>query len=316
MSERPLVVVAGPTASGKSNLAIALAQRFHGEIISCDSVAVYREFEVGTAKPSAAERALVPHHLIDVAAPTEAFTAGDYSRAARAAIAEISARGRLPIVAGGTGLYLRALLDGLFAGPPRSEELRERLRARAESRGPEHLHRILRRMDASAAAAIHPNDVSKLVRAIEVCLAARQKMSEMWKSGRDPLTGYRTLKIALAPDREALYRRINQRAASMFERGLVEETRSLVERYTGERNAPALKSLGYRQVSMFIRGELSLEEAIAAVQQGHRNYAKRQLTWFRREEGIVWLEDFGDSEAAQQRAAKLVEDFLAMKHNP
>ena len=310
MSEHPLVVVVGPTASGKTRLAISLAERFNGEIVSCDSVAVYREFETGTAKPSAIERALVPHHLIDVAAPTETFTAGDYSRAARAAIADITARGRLPIVAGGSGLYLRALLDGLFAGPPRSEELRERLRESAQVRGAEHLHRILRRLDAKAAENIHPNDVSKLVRAIEVCLAARQKMSAMWQQGRAPLTGYRMLKLGLGPDREALYQRINRRAAEMIEHGLVEETRRLVELYKDERNAPALKSLGYRQVSTMLRGEMTPEEMLVAVQQGHRNYAKRQLTWFRREEGIVWLEDFGESEAAQKRAGGLVEDFL------
>jgi tRNA dimethylallyltransferase len=310
MSEHPLVVVVGPTASGKTRLAISLAERFNGEIVSCDSVAVYREFETGTAKPSARERALVPHHLIDVAAPTETFTAGDYSRAARAAIAEITARGRLPIVAGGSGLYLRALLEGLFAGPPRSEELRNKLRERAQSRGAEHLHRILRRLDAKAAESIHPNDVSKLVRAIEVCLAARQKMSAMWQQGRDPLTGYRTLKLGLSPDRELLYQRINLRAAEMLEHGLIDETRRLVELYQDERTAPALKSLGYRQVAMMLRGEITPEEMLVAVQQGHRNYAKRQLTWFRREEGIVWLDDFGGSVAAQKRAAEMVQDFL------
>jgi tRNA dimethylallyltransferase len=315
MSEHPLVVVVGPTASGKTRLAISLAQRFNGEIVSCDSVAVYREFETGTAKPSASERALVPHHLIDVAAPTETFTAGDYSRAARTAIAEITARGRLPIVAGGSGLYLRALLEGLFAGPPRSEKLRNKLRERAQNRGAEHLHRILRRLDAKAAENIHPNDVSKLVRAIEVCLAARQKMTAMWQQGRDPLSGYRTLKLGLGPDREALYQRINRRAAEMLEHGLVDETRRLVERYHDERTAPALKSLGYRQVAMMLRGETTPEEMLVAVQQGHRNYAKRQLTWFRREAGIIWLEDFGESEAAQKRAAEMVQGFLLEAHH-
>lgn len=310
MADHPLVVVVGPTASGKSTLAIALAQQFTGEIVSCDSVAVYREFEVGTAKPTAQERALIPHHLIDVAAPTENFTAGDYSRAARAAIADITSRGKLPIVAGGTGLYLRALLDGLFAGPPRSEELRERLRARVESRGSEYLHRILRRLDAQAAENIHPNDASKLVRAIEVCLAARQKMSEMWKRGRDPLMGYRTLKLGLNPEREQLYERINRRAAQMMESGLIDEARELTARYGDERNAPALKSLGYRQVSMLLRGELTPEAALLAVQQGHRNYAKRQLTWFRREEGMHWLNGFGADAEIQQQAVKLVDQWM------
>jgi tRNA dimethylallyltransferase len=310
MAERPLVVVVGPTASGKSTLAIALAQRFDGEIVSCDSVAVYREFEVGTAKPSAEERALVPHHLIDVAAPTDNFTAGDYSRAARTAIADISARGKLPIVAGGTGLYLRALLDGLFAGPPRSEELRERLRKRAEIRGSEYLHRILQRLDAPAAQNIHPNDASKLVRAIEVCLASREKMTEMWTRGRDPLVGYKVLKLGLSPERERLYERINRRAALMFECGLVDETRALLARYGDEHYAPALKSLGYRQVSMMLRGELVHAVAVNAVQQGHRNYAKRQLTWFRREEGLQWLEGFGEEPEIQRQAVDGVQSLL------
>ena len=211
-----LLVLLGPTASGKTALSLHLAERFHGEIISCDSVAVYREFEIGTAKPALQDRKRIPHHLIDVADPTEQFTAGDYSRLARAAINQIHARGHMPIVVGGTGLYLRALLEGLFAGPARSEELRERLRQRQATRGAEQLHRLLRKLDPPAAATIHANDVPKLIRAIEVCLTARQSMTTMWQSGRDPLRGFRILRIGLNPTREALYQRVNLRAQAML----------------------------------------------------------------------------------------------------
>ncbi len=221
-----LVVILGPTASGKSALAIQLAQEFAGEIVSCDSVALYRYFEIGTAKPTREQRALVPHHLLDVAEPDEPFTAGEYARQARAIIDEIARRGHLPIVVGGTGLYLRALLEGLFPGPQRSEDLRQRLRASAAIRGSAYLHRLLTRLDPEAASKIHANDLPKLVRAIEVCLASRAQMSELWKQrGRDPLRGFQVLRIGLNPPREKLYERINQRAARMFEDGLIEETR-------------------------------------------------------------------------------------------
>jgi tRNA dimethylallyltransferase len=306
-SDPLLVVVLGPTASGKSALAVTLAQRFSGEIVSCDSVALYRHFEIGTAKPAPEQRALVPHHLLDIAEPDEAFTAGEYSRRARAVIGEVSRRGKLPIVVGGTGLYLRALLEGLFPGPQRSEELRERLRARANLRGPGHLHRVLGRLDRAAAEKIHPNDTAKLIRAIEVCLASRARMSDLWQQrGRDPLTGYCILRLGLNPDRQKLYERINARAQHMFDDGLVEETKSLLERYGGQKSVAALDSLGYRQAAQLLRGELSREEAIAAAQQGHRNYAKRQITWFRREPEVVWLDGFGDEAAIAQEAGELV----------
>lgn len=310
MTDAPLVVILGPTGSGKTALSLQLAREFHGEIVSCDSVAVYRGFEIGTAKPSREERVSVPHHLIDVAAPDAEFTAGEYARAARQALREITSRNHLPIVVGGTGLYLTALLEGLFPGPQRSEELRERLRAKALRRGPEHLHKILARIDARAAEAIHPNDAAKAIRAIEVSLAAKQPMTEAWKQGRDPLTGYRILRIGLDPERQRLYERINLRAAAMFENGLIEETRSLLAKYGDERTAPALKSLGYRQAVQVVRGELTLEAAVAAAQQGHRNYAKRQKTWFRRETNVDWIEGFGDSAVASARALHAVRLFL------
>jgi len=304
-----LVVLLGPTASGKTSLSLHMAERFHGEIVSCDSVAVYREFEIGTAKPSPADRKRIPHHLIDVAAPTEQFTAGDYSRLARAAIRDIYARGHLPIIVGGTGLYLRALLEGLFAGPTRSDELRERLRERQQTQGPEHLHRVLRRLDPHSAATIHANDVPKVIRAIEVCLSARTSMTEMWKTGRDPLRGFRILRIGLNPDREALYERINTRARAMFEEGLVEETQMLKGRY-GDSARP-LVSLGYKQAAKLPSGELSPEQAIMAAQQGHRNYAKRQMTWFRREPNVQWINSFGNDANVQKQAEELVARMLS-----
>ena len=306
-----LVVILGPTASGKSALAIQLAERFSGEIVSCDSVAVYRHFEIGTAKPSREERTRIPHHLIDVAEPGEAFTAGEYARQARVAIGEISKRGHLPIVVGGTGLYLRALLEGLFPGPQRSDELRERLRSRAAERRSKHLHRILSRLDPAAAAKIHANDIPKLVRAIEVCLTARGPMSDLWRErGRDPLGGFRILRIGLNPPREQLYERINQRAKQMFDDGLVVETRSLLERYGDGRNIAPIHSLGYKQALEYLRGELTLNQAMAAAQQGHRNYAKRQMTWFRREPDVTWLEGFaGDPEIRRRANALITERF-------
>jgi len=299
-----LVVVLGPTASGKTALSLALAEKFGGEIVNCDSVAMYREFDIGTAKPSAAERARAPHHLFDSVDPALEMTAGEYARQAREILLEIKRRGRLPIVVGGTGLYLRALLEGLFPGPQRSEELRERLREASVKRGPDYLHRILRRLDRAAAEKIHANDIPKLIRAIEVCLASRKKMSELWERGRDPLQGFRVLRLGLDPDRAALYERINQRAGQMFETGLVEETQRLLQKYGAA--AGPLASLGYRQAVQFLRGELTREQALQAAQQAHRNYAKRQMTWFRREPEVIWLRGFGDQAAIQEEAVERV----------
>ncbi len=302
-----LIVILGPTASGKTALSIVLAQKLQGEIVNCDSVAMYREFDIGTAKPTPEERAQAPHHLFDFVDPLQEMTAGEYSRQARHVIAEISGRGHVPIVVGGTGLYLRAVLEGLFAGPQRSEELRERLRQRAAERGSAYLHRILRRLDRASAEKIHANDAPKLIRAVEVCLASRQKMSEMWQHGRDPLTGFRILRIGLDPDRASLYERINQRAQKMFAAGLLEETNELLKKY-GNKARP-LSSLAYKQAVQFLRGELTLEQAIQSAQQGHRNYAKRQMTWFRREPDVLWLKGFGDDVLLQAEAIENIEQL-------
>jgi tRNA dimethylallyltransferase len=304
-----LVVVLGPTASGKTVLSLALAERFQGEIVNCDSVAMYREFDLGTAKPTASERARAPHHLVDCVAPTSHITAGEYARQARQVLDEIKVRGHLPILVGGTGLYLRALLEGLFPGPQRSEELRERLRQLAEGRGSNYLHRILRRLDRAAAERIHAHDVPKLIRAIEVCLASREKMTELWQHGRDPLRGFRILRLGLDPDRQALYDRINRRAKQMFDAGLAEETQRLVEKY-GEAAGP-LSALGYKQALQFLRGELTHEQALQAAQQAHRNYAKRQMTWFRREPEVHWLRGFGDEAQVQHEAVTRTQTALA-----
>ncbi len=303
-----LVVILGPTASAKSSLAIELAQRFCGEIVSCDSVAVYRGFEIGTAKPSRDELSRVPHHLIDVADAREAFTAGEYARQARTALREIVSREHLPIVVGGTGLYLRALIDGLFPGPRRSDELRQRLRARTEERGSAYLHRLLRRIDARSAAKIHPNDEPKLIRAVEVCFTARRPMSELLQQkGHDSLQGFRILRIGLNPPREELYERINQRAAQMFRDGLVVETQSLLNRFGARREVTPINSLGYKQALQHIRGELTFDQSVSVAQQGHRNYAKRQMTWFRREPDVTWLGGFGDDPAVIRQASALIE---------
>jgi len=321
-SQTLVVVVLGPTGSGKTALALDLAERFGGEIVSCDSVAVYRGMEIGTAKPTSEERARVRHHLIDVADPDQPFTAGEFGRQARAALKDIALRGKLPIVTGGTGLYLRALTEGLFEGPARQEGLRARLTRSRERHHEGWLHRVLQRLDPASAARIHSNDAAKLIRAIEICLAGRRPLSEVLSNqarARNPLTGFRLLRIGLnpprsallpregLPPREGLYDWLNRRAASMFAAGLVEETRGLLDRFGPVK---ALDSLGYRQTLAVLRGNLTEPAAIEAAQQGHRNYAKRQMTWFRREPDVHWIEGFGDDAETALEAAALVQASL------
>jgi len=301
------VLILGPTGSGKTALSLALAQQFQGEIVSCDSVAVYRGMDLGSAKPSLEERAQVSHHLIDVATPDHPFTAGDYSRQARTALRAIVNRGHLPIVTGGTGLYLRALTEGLFAGPPRQHKLRDRLTRSLQSKSANWLHRMLTRLDPPSAARIHPNDTPKLIRALEIRLATGQPLSTTLEAGpeiaRDPLTGFRLLRIGLNPPRQQLYSRINHRAAAMFASGLIEETRTILTQYG---RVKALDALGYRQSLAAIDGALTEPEAIAQAQQGHRNYAKRQLTWFRREPQVHWIDNFGDHPETLARVIELI----------
>jgi tRNA dimethylallyltransferase len=300
--------VVGPTGSGKSDLALAIAEEFAGEVVNCDSVQVFRHFDLGAAKLPEAERRGIPHHLIDVVNPSELFTAGEYARLARASLAEISGRGRLPIVAGGTGFYFRALIDGLFEGPARDQELRDRLASR-EARRPGSLHRLLRRFDPAVAARIHANDVPKVTRALEVCLLTRRPVSELFQEGRDALRGYRTLKLGLLPDRDALYTRVDERCARMFEAGLAEEVRGILDLGVPPTAKP-FEAVGYRQALQLVKGELKPRDAVFYAQRATRQYAKRQLTWFRREPGLVWLRGFGDAPEFRAEALRRVREFL------
>ena len=299
-----------PTGSGKSALAIRLAETFGGEIVNCDSVQVYRYFDVGTAKISPAERRNVPHHLLDVADPDELFTAGDYARLGREVLARITSRGRLPVVCGGTGFYIRALLNGLFEGPGRNEALRRRLQHR-EVRRPGSLAKLLRRLDPAAAARIHANDTNKLMRALEVRLLTGRPITELFAAGTVPLRGYRWLMLALDPPREALYQRLDERARRIFDSpGILEETVAIL-RQGFPRSAKPFESLGYAQALRVLDASLTREEAVAETQLATRHYAKRQWTWFRRERGVNWLAGFGGDEAVLSQARELIRGFLA-----
>jgi len=304
-----LVAVAGPTGSGKSDLALLIAETFDGEIVNCDSLQVYRHFDIGTAKLPLAERRGIPHHLIDILDPGQLFTAGEYARLARTTIAEISARGRLPILAGGTGFYLRALLEGLFEGPVRDQPLRDRLSAR-EARRPASLHRLLRRFDSTAAGKIHANDIPKVTRALEICLLTRQPVSRLYQQGRDALSGYRTLKLGLLPDRETLNPRLDARCAWMFEHGLVEEVRRILALGFSPACKP-FESHGYKQAIQLIQGEIGPRDAVFYAQRNTRHYAKRQITWFRRERELQWLKGCGDAPHIRQAALARVANFLS-----
>jgi tRNA dimethylallyltransferase len=304
-----LVAVVGPTASGKSALGVFLARHFAGEVVACDSTQLYRGFDVGTAKPSLAERAGVPHHLLDVLDPSEESTAGGYRERALKVLGGLRSAGRLPVLTVGTGLYLRALLEGLADLPQRSEALRERLRASAREAGPGHLHRLLARFDPAAAEEIAAADEQKLIRAIEICLLARKPVSELYRAGRTPLAGWRVAKIGLEPPRERLYGRIHARAESMLRAGWLDEVRRLMAGgLPGE--AKPFGFIGYRELLAVARGETTLEAARAAIERSTRQYAKRQLTWFRRESEVRWLRGFGDAEEIQSAAREFVASRL------
>jgi tRNA dimethylallyltransferase len=309
MSGKALIVVVGPTGSGKSELALTIAEKCSGEVVNCDSLQIYRHFDIGTAKLPLTGRRGIPHHLIDIADPGELFTAGEYARRARPALDGICARGNLPVVTGGTGFYLRALLDGLFAGPSRDEKLRLRLAERERNRAGS-LHRILTRLDPQSGKLIHPNDVPKVMRALEVCLVTRRPMSEWFASGRDSLEGFSVLKLGLSPPREALYERLNTRCESMFQNGLIEEVQGILTLGYPESVKP-FESHGYRQAIQFLRGELNLKEAIFYAQRNTRHYAKRQWTWFRHDPEVIWLNGFGDSGAVHAAALEEVRRFAS-----
>jgi tRNA dimethylallyltransferase len=294
----PLVAIVGPTASGKSALGVWLAEQFAGEVVACDSTQLYRGFDIGTAKPSPTERRNIPHHLIDVFDPSQEATAGGYRQLALPVLADLRRRKRVPVLTVGTGLYLRALVEGLAEVPQRSEELRKRLRASAKEHRPGHLHRVLKRLDSEAANKIAPADEQKLIRAIEVCILARKPLSELHRTSRIPLEGWRALKVGLMPPREMLNERIHARAEAMLERGWLREVKALLESGLGE-NAKPFDFIGYREMRAVVRDELALEEARRAVQQATRQYAKRQLTWFRKETNVRWFAGFGDDAKLQ-----------------
>ncbi len=301
--QQPLLVVVGPTGSGKSALAIHLARQFGGEIVNCDSLQLYRGFDIGTAKTPPAQRGGIPHHLFDVLTPLESYSAGEYARLARTVIAEIAARGQLPVVVGGTGFYLRALLEGLPPLPARDPQLRDRLMAREEAR-PGSLHRILSRLDPTAAARIHIHDVRKTLRALELRLLTRKSLPPV--ESAQALQGYSVFKLGLDPDRAALHKKLEARTREMFAHGLIEEVEGLLRSgCTGEEKP--FESLGCKQALAHLRGSLTREQAIESTLIETRQYAKRQWTWFRRDPEIHWLKGFGDESEVQEQAEALVE---------
>ena len=299
----PLIAILGPTASGKSALAVFLAEHLGGEVVACDSTQLYRGFDIGTAKPSAAERRGIPHHLLGTLEPHETSSAGGYRQCALAVLDDLRRRARLPIFTVGTGLYLRALLEGLAELPQRSEELRERLRESAAAHPPGHLHRILQRLDREGAPRIAPTDAQKIIRALEICLLAKRPLSEVHRAGRAPLTGWRAVKIGLAPPREALYARIQARLEAMLASGWLGEVRHLLAAGLPE-DAKPFDFIGYRELRAHMRGEMPLGAAKGAIAQATRHYAKRQTTWFRREANVLWLPGFGGDPLLQQEALR------------
>jgi len=300
----PLVVVLGPSGSGKSELAVFLAKAIDGEVVNCDSLQLYRGFDIGTAKLAEAERRGVPHHLIDVLHPTELFTAGEYARRARNILMEIAGRGHVPMIVGGTGFYLRALLEGLFPGPSRDSTVRERLELR-ERKKPGSLHRILARLDPATATRIHRNDKKKIIRALEVRLLEGRPISTLYAQGRAALSGFTPVKLGLNPNRALLYQRLDARTRGIFERGLIEEVAGLLAAGVPATAKP-FESLGYKQALQVIAGRWTAEQALQSTQSETRQYAKRQLTWFRKEPAVHWLEGFGDEARIQQEASAMV----------
>lgn len=299
-----LVIILGPTASGKSELAIRLAEQVGGEILVCDSTQVYRHFDIGTAKVPPSERRGIRHHLMDLVEPDEVFTAGDYRRRALGVLETLRNRQKIPILTAGTGLYLRALLEGLADAPVRSEELRDRLRKRAHQLGPQYLHRLLARLDPETARRLAPRDTQKIIRAIEIRLLAGKGVGEVHRTGRVALEGYNVRKVGLLPPRAALYSRIDARVVSMIESGWIDEVRRLVRQgvWVG---AKPFQFIGYAELGAFLEGSLGQDRAIEQIQQATRQFAKRQITWFRKEAGVEWLTGFGDEPAVQSAALEI-----------
>lgn len=304
-----LVAVVGPTGSGKSVLGLELAVRFRGEIINCDSMQVYRGLNIGTGKLSREERRGIPHHLIDIIEPSGYFTAGEFARRARVVIEELRHRKRMPIIVGGTGLYLRALLIGFFEGPARSERLRERFAAIIERGHLSRLHRWLSRVDPEAGSRIGPKDAHRIVRALEVYLLSGKPMSVHFEEQGTALEGFRILKLGLNPPRDELYRRINARVQQMWEKGWMMEVQDLLEQgFSAE--CPAFSALGYRRIVAALGEMGGREEILSRIQVDTRHYAKRQWTWFRRDDEIGWLAGFGDDVRIQCQAVEWVRNTL------
>ena len=301
------MAIVGPTGAGKSVLALRIAEKFGGEIVNCDSLQLYRGFDVGTAKLPESRRLGIPHHLFDALDPSQGYSAGEYARQARETIAGISARESLPIVAGGTGFYLRALLCGLPPLPQRDQTLRARLAERERNR-PGILYRLLQRLDPAAAVRIHRRDVQKLIRALEVRMLTRAPLPS--PAAAAPLTGYRILQVGLDPDRAQLHLVLNARVCHMFHSGLIEEVQRLLSEGRTGLEKP-FESLGYKQALRYVQGQVRLEEAIASTQLETRQYAKRQMTWLRRDPQIYCLHGFGDSPTLVQRCFEYVREFLS-----
>jgi tRNA dimethylallyltransferase len=310
MPNLPILAVAGPTGAGKSSLALALAERFDGEIVNFDSVQVYAGFNIGSAKLTMAERRGIPHHLIDLCAPGDSFTAGDFVAEVRAILPQIAKRRRIPILCGGTGFYLRALLHGLTPGPERNDALRARLFAR-EARRPGAIRRLLTRLDPAAAHRIHANDSNKSVRALELRVLAGRPAGEHFSSGGlAPLEGYHSLVLGLDPPREELYARLNSRCEEIWRGGLLDEVAALLDAGVSQLVKP-FESLGYKQALRFLTDESASEAAMLdEVRVRTRQYAKRQWTWFRAEKGVDWIAGFGSDPAVQQVGFERVSGFL------
>jgi tRNA dimethylallyltransferase len=305
-----VIAIVGPTASGKSDLGLYLAQQFDGEIVNYDSVQIFRHLNIGAAKPSLEEQARIPHHLIDIREPTEVYTAGDYQREAREVLQNITYRGKLPILVGGTGLYLKALTEGLFNGPQRSDYWRDRLEKIGETKGREYLHRLLQRLDPDSASRIMPRDKPKVIRALEVRLQTGRPLTEhLNENPRDPMTGHKFLFIGLNPSRDELYARINERVVKMFKAGLVSEVRELLERGL-PRDAKALEAIGYRHVLGYIDSCNRRDETIRIIQRDTRRYAKRQLTWFRRQADVKWFNGPGDNSDIKEMVREFVQQLF------
>jgi tRNA dimethylallyltransferase len=304
---KPIIAIVGPTASGKSELGIELALRLGGEIINCDSVQVYREIEIATAKVPLSERRGVPHHLIDFVPPEVNYTAGEWAREAARKIEEIEARGRTALLVGGTGFYLRALRQPFFPSPKTDEGLRRRLTELRARRGPSHLYRMLRRLDSQSALKLHEKDWPRVQRALEVRLQTGEPMSaQAHARAVAPACAARIRVFALNPPRAELYERINRRAEAHFSAGLVEEVRGLLAKGVPA-DSSALGAHGYRRVVEYLRGERDLESAVVQTKLDVRHYSKRQLTWFRREEGVEWVEGFGREASALERVLGRIE---------